>query len=175
MHTRHSCKQFLMDIPNGNGVISSRYITGDQADQRFVWLASGKPWWSPGGAPRNRYRRPFYALLPHYRPLYASSSSASRQQVALVTNDFHVTFGLLMVEMTARLFLKRHGHPIHDTARHRRRYSTLTDRFHGDSGSNCTASIAAGTLPARPELHMGRTHEKSRNWTSSNALAAGDV
>ena len=28
------------------------------------------------------------------------------------------------------------------------------------SGSNCTGSIAAGTLPARPELHMGRTHEK---------------
>jgi hypothetical protein len=53
------------------------------------------------------------------------------------------------------------GHPIHDTARHRRRYSTLADRFHGDSGSNCTGSIAAGTLPARPELHMGPTHEKS--------------
>ena len=53
------------------------------------------------------------------------------------------------------------GHPIHDTARHRRRYSTLADRFHGDSGSNCTGSIAAGTLSARPELHMGRTHEKS--------------
>ena len=48
----------------------------------------------------------------------------------------------------------------HDTARHRRRYSTLADRFHGDSGSN-TGSIAAGTLPARPELHRGRTHEKS--------------
>src|SRR6266487_3849991 len=54
------------------------------------------------------------------------------------------------------------GHPIHDTARHRRRYSTLADRFHGDSGSNCTGSIAAGTLPARAELHMGRTHEKSK-------------
>ena len=53
------------------------------------------------------------------------------------------------------------GHPIPDTARHRRRYSTLAYRFHGDSGSNCTGSIAAGTLPARPELHMGRTHEKS--------------
>src|SRR5437016_709873 len=44
------------------------------------------------------------------------------------------------------------GQPIHDTARHRRGYSTLADRFHGDSGSNCTGSIAAGTLPARPEL-----------------------
>ena len=35
------------------------------------------------------------------------------------------------------------------------------DLLTGDSGSNGTGSIAAGTLPARPELHMGRTHEKS--------------
>jgi hypothetical protein len=43
------------------------------------------------------------------------------------------------------------GHPILAAARHRQRYSTLADRFHVGSGSNCTASIAAATLPARPE------------------------
>jgi len=36
------------------------------------------------------------------------------------------------------------GHPIHDTARHRRRYSTLADRFHGDSGCNASCAVAAG-------------------------------
>src|SRR5437773_308339 len=76
---------------------------------RYSGLPRGFPCWlvGHGGVPRNRYRRPFNALLPHYRPLYALLWCGSQNQLGLGTNDFHVSFGHLMVEMTARLFLKR--------------------------------------------------------------------
>ena len=75
-----------------------------------------------GAVRRNRYGRLFYALLPHYRPLYALSWCGSEKQVASRTNDFDVTFGQLMVVMTARLFLKRQTH------RGQRRPSLKTSR-----------------------------------------------
>src|SRR5437867_3325576 len=98
-----------MDIPNGNGVISSRSAAGDQADPRFIWLASGKACcWSP-----EEYVPA--AILCFTSALSATLClivAAPKKQLAAGTNDFSVTSGHFMVVMMAKLFLKRHGRAI---------------------------------------------------------------
>ena len=76
---------------------------GDQADQRFVWLASGKPSWSPE-------EQVSAAILCFISALSATLwliALAFHKQLALGTSDFDVASGHLMVVMTAKLFLKR--------------------------------------------------------------------